>query len=71
MKHCFYQKGVIKILYDWVLLITGICLIFFSFLINTNNFQSTLMFKIFPFSCGCWNIYTYLVLSNIITLNIK
>jgi hypothetical protein len=42
---------------EYVLIVTGVYFICFSFLIFTRNVQSIFVFKILPFFLGAFNIF--------------
>jgi len=49
-----------KIFLDCVVLVSGIYFIFGSFVLNTKNLISTLVFKFIPFCLGCGLIFSFL-----------
>lgn len=55
---------------EMILVIIGILFIIISFLMNTRNFQSAILFKVVPFLCGCYCVFYAVYSSGIIKVNI-
>lgn len=58
--------GILEI----ILAIIGILFIILSFLMNTKNVQSAILFKVVPFLCGCYCVFYAIYSSGIIKINI-
>jgi len=55
-----------QIVYGCICLASGICWIGLSFMINTNNFRSDIIFKVVPFFMGLLNLFVSGKLFNVI-----
>lgn len=57
-------------IFEIILVIIGIALIIFSFIVSTKNIISAVIYQIIPFLSGCYCIFFALATSQIITINI-
>jgi cytochrome c oxidase assembly factor CtaG len=57
-------------IFEIILTIIGGLFIIYSFIVNTKNTKSELMFQVFPFISGCYCIFFALLTSQILKINI-